>query len=216
MIIVIGATYLLGDGADALPDGFAGRLALAAARAGAGVELVAKIGDDPIGDALLIALARSGVGHVAVLRDPMHRTVQRPTAGELDADVDVDPPERAGSGPSWVVEPGQAPELDIEDVGLALRYLTEFRVVVAIHPSLGIAAEAAAAAAWGNAHLVIVLRPGDPSPTEVPGGAVVLEASDDATGDSAIGSRLGVYAAAVDAGTAPSVAYAELIAEPQA
>lgn len=216
MIVVIGATYLRGDGPDAVPDGLAGRLAVAAASSGAAVELIAKVGDDRVGDALLIALARFGVGHVAVLRDPTHPTARRPGSADLDAEVDVEPPEPAGSAAPWVVEPGQAPELDIEDVGLALRYLTEFRVVVAIHPSPGIAGEAASAAAWGSAHLVIVMRPGDPPPTGIPVGAVVLEATEDAAGDSAIGSRLGAYAAAVDAGTAPSDAYAALTAEPPA
>ncbi len=212
MIVVIGSTYLRGDGPDAGPDGLAGRLALAAARAGAAVELIAKVGDDPVGDALLIALARSGVGHVAVLRDATHRTARRPAPEDLDVDVDVDALARDETAP-WAVEPGEAPELDIEDVGLALRYLTEFRVVVAIHPTPGIAAEAAAAAAWGSAHLMIVMRPGDPAPTGMPPGSMVLAATDDRVEESSIGSRLGVYAAAVDAGTEPSIAYAELTAE---
>lgn len=212
MIVVIGSVFLRGNGPDAVPDGLAGRLVLSAAGAGATVELIAKIGDDPAGDALLIALARAGVGHVAILRDPVHPTARR--SGTQEAVVD---PIDGGDAPApWAVEPGLAPALDVDDVGLALRYLTEFRVVVAVHPTDGIAEEVAAAAAWGNAHLVIVTRPGDAAPTGIPAGSVVLEAMDDGVGDSSIGSRLGVYAAAVDGGTALGDAFAELTAEPPA
>ena len=105
-------------------------IVLAAAGAGATVELIAKLGDDPAGDALLIALARAGVGHVAVLRDPVHPTAQRPVVEE----VVVDPIEGGEAPAPWTVDPALAPALDVDDVGLALRYLTEFRVVVAIHP----------------------------------------------------------------------------------
>ena len=46
---------------------------MAAAAPRAAVEIVGRVGDDPDGDALMIALARAGVGHVAVLRDPARR-----------------------------------------------------------------------------------------------------------------------------------------------
>ena len=74
----------------------------------------------------------------------------------------------------------------------------------------------AAAAAWGNAHLVIVTRPGDAAPPGIPPGSVVLEAADDGVEDSSIGSRIGVYAAAVDRGTAPGDAFADLTGGPPA
>ncbi len=212
MIVVIGSTYLRGDGPDAVPDGLAGRLVVAAAGAGAAVELIAKLGDDPAGDALLIALARAGVGHVAVLRDPVHPTARRP----LIEEVIVDPIEGGEAPASWTVDPAMAPALDVDDVGLALRYLTEFQVVVAIHPSGGIAQEAAAAAAWGNAHLVMVMRPGDAAPPGIPPRSVVLEAADDGVEESSIGSRIGVYVAAVDRGAAPGDAFADLTGEPPA
>ena len=209
MIVVIGSTCLLGDGADAVPDGLAGRLALAAAEAGASVELIAKVGDDPAGDALLIALARAGVGHVAVLRDPVHPTVRRSEAGDVAVDVVA-----LDETPSThLAEPRPGPELDVDDVGLALRYLTEFGVVVAIHPTPGIVSEVAAAATWGGAHLVVVTRAGDVVATGIPAGSLVLEAADDGVNDSSIGSRLGIYAAAVDGGVPPGDAYADLIAE---
>jgi hypothetical protein len=209
VIVVIGSTYLRGDGPEAVPDGLAGHVALAAAVAGSPVELIAKVGDDPAGDALLLALARAGVGHVAVLRDPVHPTAWR----REPEDVPVDVVDRAASV-EWTVEPALAPALEVADVALALRYLTEFRVVVAIHPSSAVATEAAAAADWAAAHLVVVTRPDEAAPTGIPTGSLMLEVTDDPAEDSAIGSRLGAYAAAVDGGAEPSAAFAELTAAP--
>ena len=48
----------------------AGRIAAAAARAGAGVELVGSVTDDDAGDATITALGRAGIGHAALLRMP--------------------------------------------------------------------------------------------------------------------------------------------------
>ena len=214
MIVVIGSTYLHGEGSTAVPDGVAGRIALAAAADEATVELIAKIGDDPAGDALLVALALAGVGHVAVLRDAVHHTAQRPADADLpieaalDPDVDADDEHAA-----WIAEPAGAPALDPADVGLALRYLTEYRVVVAVHAPAGIVTEATGAADWAGAHLVLVTDPGDPVPADVPPGALVIEAVDEPGDASAFADRLGRYAAAVDRGIAPATAYAALTAE---
>lgn len=210
MIVVVGSTFLRGDGPDAEPDGLAGRIAVAAAASGAAVELIAKVGDDPTGDALLVALARAGVGHVAVLRDPVHPTVRRPGSDDVALDV-ID--QDASPVPA-MPDPDPGPSLDVDDVGLALRYLTELGVVVAVHPTPGIVAEASSAAGWANGHLVVVTRPGDAAPTGIPAGSLVLEVVDDGVDDPAIGSRLGIYAAAVDGGTSPADAYADLTAEP--
>jgi hypothetical protein len=210
VIVVIGSTYLHGDGPTAIPDGVVGRLARSAAAAGSSVELVAKIGDDPAGDGLLLALARSGVGHVAVLRDPVHPTAWRHAPADLMTDaIDGDEPVSA-----WATDPTRAPTLEVADVALALRYLTDYRVVVAVHPSPAIVTEVAAAADWATAHLLVVIGPGGEVPTDIPPGSLVLEATDDDADDSSIGSRLGVYAAAIDGGADPSAAYAELTAEP--
>ena len=54
--------------------GSAARIALTAADRGAAVQLIGKVGDDPDGEALILALAQGHVGHVALLRDPAHRT----------------------------------------------------------------------------------------------------------------------------------------------
>lgn len=210
MIGVIGSIYLSGDGPEATPGGLAGRVAAAAAAAGAAVEIVAKVGDDPPGDALLLALARSGVGHVAVLRDPIHPTALRRTFDDAGPDWVED----ADAGVVWAVEPADAPALEVADVGLAMRYLTELGVAVAVHLSTAILVEVATAADWAGAHLVVVTRPGDTVATVLPPGSLILEAGDDPVEDSAIGARLGEYAAAVDAGTAAVTAYAALTAEP--
>ena len=56
------------------PGGLAVELALASARAGAEVELVGAVGDDPEGDRIVVELGRAGVGHAALMRDPATRT----------------------------------------------------------------------------------------------------------------------------------------------
>ena len=38
------------------------------------VQLVGRVGEDPAGEATLLALARDGIGHVATLRDPARPT----------------------------------------------------------------------------------------------------------------------------------------------
>src|SRR3954452_23161821 len=70
MIVVIGNPVARARDLGAGVDGVAAQIALAAARAEADVQLVGKIGEDAAGDAVLMALAAGGVGHVAMLRDP--------------------------------------------------------------------------------------------------------------------------------------------------
>ena len=77
MIVVIGGLGLRGSVEEPEPDGLAPAIAVAAAAAGARVELISKAGDDPAGDAALLALAAAGVGHVATLRDPSRFTPVR-------------------------------------------------------------------------------------------------------------------------------------------
>ena len=214
MIVVIGSSSLLGEGSTATPDGLANRIALAAAAAGAAVEVVAKIGDDPDGDALLVALARAGVGHVAMLREAAHLTTRYPAVDDvaIEAALDLDP--EAEAAPSTATpDPAAAPTLDAADVRLALRYLIDYRVIVAVHQPDAVVAEAVGAADWVEAHLLLVTAPGQPVPAGLPPGALVLEAADELDDVTALGERLGRYAAAVDGGTAPATAYAALTAE---
>lgn len=206
MIVVIGPLALRGAGPEAVADGLTARVATTAAGAGSRVEVIARVGDDPPGDDLLLALARASVGHVAVLRDPAYRTVILPPD-----DLDGDPAaERAPEGPTD--DASTSPTLDAADVGLALRYLTEFRVVVVVHPpSDGILTEAASAASWAGAHVVALLMPDDPPAATLPPDALVVSVMPSGAED--VGGLIGHYVAAVDRGGAPADAFAALRVE---
>src|SRR5665811_1189252 len=88
MLAVVGSpSFMPGSMPDAAADagGLAAGIARAAAAAGAEVQLIGKVGDDPAGDAVLLALARGGVGHIALLRDAGRAT---PVASPVDIEVD--------------------------------------------------------------------------------------------------------------------------------
>lgn len=230
MIVVIGAGCLAGVGEGARPASLADRIAIAAAAADATVERVARIGDDEIGDAWQLALARAHVGHVAVLRDAAGRT---PTCDPPDLATDVDrveiddddpldammdaaeavPADATGDPGASVAAEIAGPQLDHADVGLALRYLTDYHVVVAVHPSPDVAGEAIVAADWARAHAVVVTRVDEPIPATVPPGTLVLEAETAPGAADGLAARLGAYAAAIDRGLPPARAYDALTAE---
>jgi hypothetical protein len=98
-----------------------------------------------------------------------------------------------------------------------LRYLTEYRVLVAVHPSAGILREARAAAEWAGATMVVVTTDAAGVPPGLPASALVVAAEEDGGDVDGIGARLGAYAAAVDRGDAPDAAVAALAgpAEPE-
>lgn len=205
MIVVIGAMAARALDGEIVPSGAAATIAQAAVRAGAQVEVIARVGDDPVGDGLLLALSGSGIGHVAILRDPSrHTDVQGAEAdddaapGSVDADADADQPIAA------------SPTLEAADVGLALRYLTDFRVVALVHPSDGaVVATVADAVSWATAHLLVVVDPAAPATwvETLSAEAVVVEAGPDAEGP---GILIGRYLAAIDAGTSPAEAFETL------
>jgi len=208
VIVVIGGLGLRGSVDEPEPDGLASAIAVAAAAAGARVELISKAGDDPAGDAALLALAAAGVGHVATLRDPSRFTPVRsqpdePTDPATDAATDT-----ASDGPAADLRP----TLDAADVSLALRYLTDFGVLVAVHPTAELLAEAVSAAGWASARLVVVLESEGDVPDVMPADAlVVAAAADDAEG---VGARIGRYAAALSRGDDVAAAYRDLTAAP--
>lgn len=208
MIVIVGPVAVRGAGPDAVPHGLAPTIAVAAASAGARVELIARVGDDQAGDDLLIALARASVGHVAVLRDAAHATLAL-APDEADGDIASDTPAPdPPAGTTWMA----VSTLDAADVALALRYLTEFRVVVVVHPSSeAVVTEVAAAADWAGAHVVALLAPGDPPAAGLPPEALVLEVM--SSGDEDVGGLVGHYAAAIDRGDPPADAFAALRAE---
>ncbi len=217
VIVVIGALGLRGSLEEPEPDGLAPAIACAAATTGARVELISKAGDDPAGDAVLLTLAQAGVGHVATLRDPSRHTPVRARPPEP-----TDPAVEEGTGPvadgdasdgSSTSRPAELhPTLDAADISLALRYLTDFGVLVAVHPTTELLAEAVSAAGWAGARLVVVLEPEGDVPAGVPADAlVVAAAADDAEG---VGMRIGRYAAALSRGDDAAAAYRDLTAAP--
>ena len=211
MIVVVGGLgWRQGDPAG--PAGRACEVALAAAAAGAQVEIVARAGDDATGDALMLALARAGIGHVAVLRDPSHPTPI--LAGRWERCTDDDPADLASEA---AAEPARrqdaaviGPVLDAADVSLGLHYLTAFGVLVVTDdvpaPAVPVAVEAAG---FAGAHLVLLVS-GDPSSgaaaLTLPADATVLAVPADDEG--AFATLVGAYAAALDSGAEPAAAFA--------
>lgn len=213
MIVVVGSP--IGRLADGLvvASGAAARVALAAAAAGRAVQLVGKAGDDPAADAVVLDLARGGVGHVALLRDPGLATPLETSTPDAEPDdlAASDAPARSDAAkPAVPSAPG--PSLEGADVDLGLRYLTDFAVVVLAEPAsadvVGIVAEAAR---WSEARLVLVVGAGETVPDGVPADAVVFEAPEDDP-DGAFAALVGSFAAALDDGTEPGQAFRASIA----
>lgn len=173
----------------------AGPVALAATAAGAQVELVGTIGDDPEGDLVVVALGRGGVGHAALLRDPGGRT---PVDGA------------AGVGPGGDPDTRPMPRLDAWDVELGLGYLVEYRVLVLVE-QLPEEAEAVAleAAAYHSAQLVAVVPEGRAVSERMAASATVLETP--AEPGARFAELVGRYAAALDTGMDPARAFAESV-----
>ncbi|MEA2623714.1 MAG: pfkB family carbohydrate kinase [Chloroflexota bacterium] len=163
-------------------DGLAALVAVAAAHAGADVELVGSIGDDEDGDRVVVELGRSGVRHAALLRDPAGRT----PAGE-------------GTGP--------LPRLDAADIGLGLSYLSGVRVVILAEALPADARQTGVeAAAYHGASLIVLVAAGEAADDDV-GDATVLEAPEGGRGPFA--GMVGRYAAAIDRGAEPADALGE-------
>jgi hypothetical protein len=196
------------------PDGekCAGGLAVevaAAARArGSSVELVGKVGNDGAGDAVVVALGRLGIGHAALLRDPVLPTPVLAAAAVDDdaAEVDADAP----AGRLLPEDAAARPSLDAADVDLALKFLPGASVIVLADPlpesAVSVAVEGAA---FAGAHL-IVLVPSGATPPSVSAEATVLEAPPD--DDGAFGRLVGIFAGALDSGVEPAAAFAEAVA----
>ncbi len=235
MIAIVGTPVLLNDGrAEPRLVGLAASVAAAAVDGGAPVQLIAKLGDDPDGDAALLAMGRAGFGHVATLRDAAHRTpvmrrlghdgvVREPgAAAEADDEEATFDPDTGASRPGEratiePVDPADRPSLDPADVELALRYLPDVTVVVVIEQEPAIAIVAAIEAAASSAHVIVVLPParpggeGEDGSAGLPADALVLAPPDD--GDpEAFGQLIGRYAALVAGGTSPQQAFERALA----
>ncbi len=212
IVIVGGLAWRQGD-----PSGPAGRaceVALAAAAAGSRVEIVARAGDDPTGDALMLALAREGIGHVAVLRDPARPTpvlAARTAAGDDEPAHAVAAAAEPSAPPPTGPPPG--PALDADDVSLGLHYLTDFGVLVVTDDVPAAAVPVAVeAAGFAGAHLVLLVADGpdgDAPALTLPAASTVLAVPADDEG--AFARLVGAYAAALESGAEPAAAFASAV-----
>ena len=206
MIVVIGGLRLRGSGDDFDAAGLVSSVATAAAGGDARVEVIARLGDDPAGDAVLLSLARQKVGHVAVLRDPAKGTIVVPDdAAEPQDPVAPDTPDTPAAPAAL-----EGPLLEAADANLALRYLPQVGVIVAIHLPDDVLAEAIAAASWAETSLIVIVPSGASVPTGLPPTAVTLEIDDQ--DEWAAGAEVGRYAAALDRGEAARDAFEALVA----
>jgi hypothetical protein len=202
VIVVIGQPYLRETEQGPALDGSAARIAFAAAERGRDVQLVGTAGEDEAGNDVVLALARAGVGHVALLRKVGQETplvIQEPMEpAEESSDPGGDPRDRALEGGAL---------LDAGDIELALRYLTDFSVLVlAVPADREIARVVTAAAGWGDARLILVVPTGDAIPDGLPADAIVFEAPE-TDPDGVFAEMVGSFAAALDDGTEPAVAF---------
>lgn len=213
MIVIIGNPLWRASSPPA-PAGRACAVALAAVARGARVELVGRVGEDAAGEALLIALAKAGVGHVAVLRDAARPTpvLTPPPVASRDEDDDASlfaepEPVSAPAAPAAPI----GPRLDAADIDLAVKYLTPSGVMVVTDDVPADALTAAvAASAYAQMRLVVLLASSVIAagglPAELPDDATVLAAPDE--DDGAFDALVGAYAAALESGADPAQAFA--------
>jgi hypothetical protein len=196
-------------------------IAVAAAAAGAAVQIVGRVGEDAAGDQVLLSLAAAGVGHVAVLREP-----GRPTPAAAPTEGESPSPDGRALGESMLDEAGLANDdspdgdtnaadaasppglsVDAADLELALRYVPDYRVlVVAADLDPAPLATVVSAAGWSGAHLIALLAHGA-APDGLPTETTVLERPD-RDPDGAFASMVAGYAVALDRGDEPRSAFA--------
>jgi hypothetical protein len=183
VIVVLGRPGLTGDGRLARA---AGRIAMAAAKAGGPVELVGSVGDDADGEKVALALGVAGIGHAALLRDPAGVTPRiDPDGGETGAPL---------------------ARLDRADIDLGLRYLPFCRVLVAAEPLDPGALDAAVdAATYHGAALIALIPAGATPPAALPEDATLLELPTE--DDGAFADLVGRYAARLAAGESATDAW---------
>ncbi|GAC1669238.1 MAG: hypothetical protein NVS9B8_11960 [Candidatus Limnocylindrales bacterium] len=213
MIVVIGSPWARRTESGTGAAGMAASIGRVAAAAGALVQLVGKVGDGPAGDAVLLSLAQMNIGHVAVLRDSsVVLSAATVEADDDDGDGDVATDEATDVAAELLEAdrssgPFRASRLDSADIELALRYLPDYRVLVAADPlDDPSVAVVAGAARWSGAVLIVVVPPGS-NAGGLPDDATVLEAPP-SDADGAFAAIVGAYAAAIDRGATPIEAFA--------
>ena len=199
MIVVVGnpvaRTALDGP---TVAAGLSSGVAIAAVAAAATAQVVGRVGEDPAGEAALLDLARHGVGHAAILRDPSRPTPVLAAPGDDDA-LDVD------GGNSEAALAAGASTLEAADLKLAFDYLPEYSVIVVAEPLVAATlAIAVGAAAWSGSALVVV---GSGGLEGLPENATVFEPPADDDPDGAFAAMVGAYAAGLDRGENPRAAF---------
>ena len=216
MIVIIGCPAWRTSPTPA-PAGRACGIALSAAARGARVELVGRVGEDPEGESLLIALVHAGVGHAAVLRDPTRPTLvlEPPPAPQAeDDDVSLfDDPSPSVASVAAAVAASAGPRLEGADIDLALKYLDPAGVLIVTDDvPADVLAAAVAASSYASLRLVVLLASGGLAARSMPAGlpadATVLAAPDDGADEGAFESLVGAYVAALDGGADPAAAFA--------
>jgi hypothetical protein len=213
VIVVVGSPVGRQTAQGIAAAGVAATIGRVAAAAGAEIQLVGKVGEGPVGDAVLLSLAQFKVGHVAVLRDASAATPLVPDGPERETVLDpIDGDPEAGETTDFAASAAAGPALDGGDLQLALRYLPDYRVVV-VADGLDEAALSTVVAAgrWAGAQLIVVVAAGSSAPG-VPDDATVLEAPA-VDADGAFSAVVGAYAAALDRGANPEEAFASASAE---
>lgn len=210
MIVVVGSPVARSAERGTVAAGLSAAIAREASAIGGPVQLVGRVGEDPAGDAILLDLAAVGVGHVAVLREPGRPTPMLPPATDAavepdDGAVDVagEPSDAAGDADTI-----DGLSLDAADLGLALRYLPDYRIVVlATDLDERARATVVGAAGWAGAHLVVLARDAAAA-DRLPDNATILErpATDP---EGAFAAMVAAYVVALDRGTEPGAAFAE-------
>jgi hypothetical protein len=209
VIVVVGSPTARQAATGIRAAGLPAAIARQIVAAGAGVQLVGKLGEGPDGDAVALSLAADGIGHVALQRVGAQVAVGaglRGDDGSLDELAGLGTADDAADGRPGEDPAAGAPALEAADLELALRYLPDYRVVVLAQP-LDEPALAAArdAARWAGAHVIEVIAPGEQG-TALDDATVLEAPAEDAEG--AFASLVGRYAAALDAGTSPADAFA--------
>lgn len=213
MIVVVGPPFFRATTSGAAADGLSVRIALVAASNGRSVQMVGNAGEDAEGDAVVLALAQGGVGHVALRRDAGISTPMAPEPEDRDSEG-PDDLSSLGTDPRRPRQPASLGfSLDAADVELALRYLTTFSVIVLSLPAdTEMARVVTAAAGWADARLIVVVGSGEPVPDGLPPDAIVLEAPDEDP-DGVFAELVGAFAAALDDGGDPAAAFEASMAE---
>jgi hypothetical protein len=156
----------------------------------------------------VVALGRLGIGHSALVRDPV-----LPTPVLAVATTDDDVAEVDADGPAARLlpeDPAARPALDAADVDLALKFLPGAGVIALTDPMPESAVSAAAeGGAFAGARLIVLLAAGA-SASALPAEATVLEAPAD--DDGSFGRLVGLFAGGLDAGVEPKAAFAEAVA----